>query len=218
MTVAQLDPLRRAWTRLPSGARLDLLNPSPSAWLDSDIAIRLSRTFRWGGDSVWPEPLSVAQHSLMVLELQGCSDPRKALRELLHDADEVFLAFDCIMPVKPILGKPFKDLTDRLMAAICTRYNLPEWSHKDYILHKDADNTAAASEAYHCTGWTENEVRNVLCIKHPILKEDPLAVVYDCKPWEPWPSKVAADRFLAKLSELVRAQAPADNQPHFARR
>jgi hypothetical protein len=60
----------RAWIRLPSGRRLDLLAPTPFDWTDEDLAIGLSRTFRWGGHSTWPAPLSVAQHSLAVLLLR----------------------------------------------------------------------------------------------------------------------------------------------------
>ena len=59
----------RAWTRLPSGGRLDLISPDRQAWTDQDLAIRLARTFRWGGESRWATPLSVAQHSLQVLEI-----------------------------------------------------------------------------------------------------------------------------------------------------
>ena len=48
----------RAWVRLPSGRRLDLLNPTPFDWTDEDLAIGLARTFRWGGHSTWPQPLT----------------------------------------------------------------------------------------------------------------------------------------------------------------
>ena len=100
-------PATRAWVRLPSGKRLDLLNPTPLDWEDEDLAIGLARTYRWGGHSAWPLPLSVAQHSLFVLALhrleQAGGDPRADLRELLHDADEGLLGFDCISVVKPFL-------------------------------------------------------------------------------------------------------------------
>ena len=59
----------RAWILLPSGGRLNLLAPDPTSWTDSDLAIGLSRTYRWGGYSAWDLPLSVAQHSLTVLAL-----------------------------------------------------------------------------------------------------------------------------------------------------
>jgi hypothetical protein len=41
----------RAWVLLPSGRRLDLLNPDPWAWTDDDLATGLSRTYRWAGYS-----------------------------------------------------------------------------------------------------------------------------------------------------------------------
>jgi hypothetical protein len=59
--------LTRAWVLLPSGRRLNLLAPDPDAWTDRDLAIGLSRTYRWSGYSAWSLPLSVAQHSLTVL-------------------------------------------------------------------------------------------------------------------------------------------------------
>ena len=200
----------RAWIRLPSGGRLDLINPSPQAWLDSDLAARLSRTYRWGGESVWPLPLSVAQHSLTVLALRRqwsatSLSPGEALMELLHDAEEGFLGFDCISPLKAVLGQPFQDVGSRLMKAICTRYDLAQWKPNSYPIHKQADLIAAASEAVHCAGWSRDEVRDVLGIPHPVLAEDPLAAVYGCKPWEPWPPEVAAERFLNQLLHLLKA-------------
>jgi len=49
----------RAWVLLPSGRRLDLLNPDPEAWTDHDLSVGLSRTYRWAGYSAWDLPLSV---------------------------------------------------------------------------------------------------------------------------------------------------------------
>ena len=34
----------RAWVRLESGRRLNLLEPDPNSWTDSDLAIGLSQT------------------------------------------------------------------------------------------------------------------------------------------------------------------------------
>jgi hypothetical protein len=74
----------RAWVRLQSGRRLNLLAPDPVSWTDSDLAIGLSRTYRWGGHSCWERPLSVAQHSLLVLvlrqKLRHCSLSAKPKR------------------------------------------------------------------------------------------------------------------------------------------
>lgn len=202
----------RAWTRLPSGRRLDLINPDPQAWSDEDLAVRLSRTYRWAGESKWPHPLSVAQHSLLVLTLvqsesQQPLSAAKSLRETLHDAEEGFLGFDCISPLKRSLGEPFERVSARLMNAVSQRYGLPAWNEQDYRVHKRADRAAAAAEALHCVGWSVDEIRDVLGIDAPILDVDPLAKRYDANPWEPWPSQVAAECFLAELREQRQAQA-----------
>ena len=198
----------RAWIRLPSGAALDLINPSPRAWTDEDLAKRLARTFRWGGESTWEWPLSVAQHSLTVLALRRAwaGTPLTAgeqLAELLHDAEEGFLGFDCISPLKRVLGQPFADVADRLMHAVSRRYALPDWTPAAHALHKQADWAAAASEAVHCTGWSREEVREVLGIATPVLEVDPLQAIYGGTAWEPWASEVAAARFLAELERLT---------------
>ena len=202
------DRAPRAWIRLPSGAALDLINPSPQAWTDEDLAKRLARTFRWGGESTWDWPLSVAQHSLMVLALrrEWAETPLTAaeqLAELLHDAEEGFLGFDCISPLKRVLGQPFSDVADRLMHAVSLRYGLPDWTPETHRIHKRADSIAAASEAVHCTGWSRDEVRDVLGIEFPVLDVDPLQSIYGGTAWEPWPSELAAKRFLDELLRLA---------------
>ncbi len=213
---------QRAWVRLFSGKRLDLLDPTPFDWDDRDLALGLARTYRWGGHSAWPMPLSVAQHSLFVLQLRrlwfpDAKDARADLRELLHDADEGFLGFDCVAPVKPFLGEAYQQLTARLANAIALRYNLPAWTEKEQRAHKKADRTAAASEAVHVVGWTEAEVRNVLHIPFKPLTKDPLVKVYGGKPWEPWPPGVATERFLAELEALIAKGSTGTANPRLAK-
>lgn len=197
----------RAWTRLPSGRRLDLINPDPQAWTDQDLAIRLSRTYRWAGESCWPRSLSVAQHSLLVLALVEASSPvplspARRLRELLHDAEEGLIGFDCLGPLKRALGEPFQWTSQRLVKAVFRRYRLPEWRAEEHRVHKAADRSAAAAEAVHCVGWSVEEVRSVLDIDAEIPRFDPLARKYDCTPWEPWSAEDAAAAFLAELTAL----------------
>lgn len=200
----------RAWVRLPSGRRLDLLAPTPFDWTDEDLAVGLSRTFRWGGHSIWPSaPLSVAQHSLTVLVLRQVAAPTGLtpgveLRELLHDADEGLINFDCISPLKPFLGDAFAALQARLGDAIATRYALPAWSPAERRAHKVADIAAAASEAVFVAGWTRLEVRETLGIRATVHERDPLAARYGTRPWQPWPPDQAAERFLAELRKLMR--------------
>ncbi len=198
----------RAWVRLPSGKRLDLLNPTPFDWEDQDLALGLARTYRWGGHSAWPLPLSVAQHSLLVLALhrrrvRGPANAAAELRELLHDADEGLLGFDCISVAKPFLGEAFRTLTERLENAVALRYNLPPWTAAEKRAHKRTDRLAAASEAVHVVGWTQTEVRTTLRIPFSALATDPLRDIYGGKAWEPWAPSAAAGRFLAELKRLI---------------
>ncbi|MES2257571.1 MAG: phosphohydrolase [Pseudomonadota bacterium] len=199
----------RAWVRMPSGKRLDLLDPTPFDWEDGDLALGLARTYRWGGHSAWPLPLSVAQHSLTVMLLRRAwssteLDPQVELRELLHDAEEGLLGFDCISVLKPFLGDGFRELTLRLENAVFLRYGLPHWTVRQHRIHKRADRLAAASEAVHVVGWSHQEVRRTLKIRAQPLETDPLHAVYGGVPWEPWPPALACERFVAELERLKK--------------
>ena len=199
----------RAWVRLPSGRRLDLIAPTPLDWTDQDLAVGLARTYRWGGHSVWPgAPLSVAQHSLAVLETRRARTrltPGQQLRELLHDADEGLINFDCISPLKPFLGPAFSALARRLSDAIAIRYALPPWTAAEKRAHKAADVAAAAAEAVFVAGWTETEVRETLGIRAAVNPADPLLPRYGGEAWRPWTPELAAERFMAELRRLAFA-------------
>ena len=207
----------RAWVLLKSGKRLNLLNPGPDDWQDRDLAIGLSRAYRWGGHSRWDLPMSVAQHSLLVLVLRQQMQPHaplvrgEALRELLHDGHEGFLSFDPISPLKPHLGQEFEDLAGRLQAVIEQRYRLPAWTGDDHVLHKRADRLAAASEALHVAGWSRGEIHETLHISLVPVMVDPLPRLEGLQPWEHWPPKLAAALFLAKLRELTDDEAQLDH-------
>jgi uncharacterized protein len=201
----------RAWVLQPSGKRLDLLDPTPFDWEDRDLALGLARTYRWGGHSAWPLPLSVAQHSLAVLALYRRRlerpDPARERRELLHDADEGLLGFDPISPLKPFLGAGYSNLAERLWQAIARRYGLPPWTEEERVAHKRADRLAAASEALHVVGWSRAEVRATLGITLRPLASDPTPRPAGMRPWEPWPPVVAAECFLEELGRLCGPRA-----------
>jgi hypothetical protein len=200
-----------AFVLLKSRRRLDLLNPDPNAWTDDDLTAGLSRTMRWGGASRWEHPLSVAQHSLTVLairEEESALTPGEALRELLHDAPEFMLGWDCIAPLKAQLGKPFRDLEARLQGAIDTRYRLPEWTPEAYAIHKRADRLAAGSEAFHVAGWSQADMRKTLRIADVPLSQDPLSPC-GFVPWEPWPPRVAQRLFIERFNALKGAHQSA---------
>jgi len=211
----------RAWILLPSGNQLNLLDPDPWAWTDDDLAIGLSRTYRWAGYSAWDLPLSVAQHSLAVLALRRSLSADRPLpvaharRELLHDATEALMGgWDPITPLKPHLGPGFSTLIARLQAAVDQRYDLPAWMPADHALHKRADRLAAANEAYHVVGWSRAAMREQLGIEMAPLENDPLDLPPDQRAWEPWPPKLAQASFLRELQVLAADQSPsADARP-----
>ena len=205
---------QRPFVLLPGGGILDLADPSPDSWTDDDLATGLSRTYRWGGHSAWKRPLSVAQHCLTVLAIRELDEPLSsglALYELLHDAEEGLLGFDCIAPLKPLLGEPFRAVCDRLTDAVRTCYGLPTLSGEAYREHKRADRTAAASEALHVVRWSPAQIATTLGIRETPLDRDPL-VYGDPRAsyvaWEPWTAEYAAKRWLARL-RIERARAGA---------
>ena len=65
----------RAWQRMLSGRRLDLLDPSPMDIEIEDIAHGLARVARWNGQTVGDHGFSVAQHSLVVEEIAAHIKP-----------------------------------------------------------------------------------------------------------------------------------------------
>ena len=119
---------KRAWQRMLSGRRLDLLDPSPQDIEIEDIAHGLARVARWNGQTVGPHAFSVAQHSLLVDDIAAACNPgwpvKWRLAALLHDAPE-YVVGDLISPFKTAIGLDYKALELRLLAAIHERFGLP---------------------------------------------------------------------------------------------
>lgn len=151
----------RAWQRMLSGRRLDLLDPTPVDVEIEDIAHGLAFVARWNGQTHGDWPYSVAEHSLLVEELFRRSNPaegpRWQLAALLHDAPEYVIG-DMISPVKAAVGPAYSALDERLTAAIHIRFGLPAILPapiKKAI--KSADKISAWLEAVHIAGFTETE-------------------------------------------------------------
>jgi 5'-deoxynucleotidase YfbR-like HD superfamily hydrolase len=119
---------KRAWQRMLSGRRLDLLNPSPFDIEIEDIARGLARVARWNGQTIGDHAFSVAEHSVIVERLLGdihpTATPAERLTALLHDAAEYVIG-DMISPFKNALGLDYKAFESRLEEAIHLRYGLP---------------------------------------------------------------------------------------------
>ena len=152
----------RAWQRMLSGRRLDLLDPSPLDIEIEDIAHGLSRVARWNGQTSGDWPFSVAEHSLLVEEALGRAapaSPSERLAALLHDAPEYVIG-DMISPFKAALGLDYRAFEDRLERAVHIRFGLPPACParlKKRI--KTADLACAYLEATQLAGFAEAEAR-----------------------------------------------------------
>lgn len=151
----------RAWQRMLSGRRLDLLDPTPVDIEMEDIAHGLAFVARWNGQTTGDWPYSVAEHSLLVESLLGKLEPSIGptwrLAALLHDAPEYVIG-DMISPVKAAVGPDYGALDDRLTAAIHIRFGLPAVLPKAIkTLIKRADTLSAWLEATQIAGFTTAE-------------------------------------------------------------
>jgi hypothetical protein len=154
-------PPARAWQRMLSGRRLDLLDPSPLDIEIEDIAHGLARVARWNGQTLGEHGFSVAQHSLVVEEiavhLQPSLDPRWRLAALLHDAPEYVIG-DMISPFKAALGLNYRTFEERLETAIHVRFGLPARTPAVVkTLLKQADRACAFFEATQLAGFEPGE-------------------------------------------------------------
>lgn len=151
----------RAWQRMLSGRRLDLLDPTPVDIEVADIAHGLAFVARWNGQTLGDWPYSVAEHSLLVEDIFARLNPgiapRWRLAALLHDAPEYVIG-DMISPVKSAVGPGYGELDQRLTAAIHLRFGLPALlpvAIKKAI--KEADKVSAWLEAVHIAGFSVTE-------------------------------------------------------------
>ncbi len=147
----------RAWQRMLSGRKLDLLDPSPFDIEIDDIAHGLARVARWNGQTTGEHPFSVAQHSLVVLDIMAVLSPtlpvKSKLLALLHDAPEYVIG-DMISPFKSALGLDYRAFEDRLAGAIHIRFALPPQTPAPLkTLIKKADVMSAWLEAVQLAGF-----------------------------------------------------------------
>jgi len=153
--------MARAWQRMLSGRRLDLLDPSPLDIEIEDIAHGLARVARWNGQTKGDHAFSVAQHCLLVEAVHAHTSKRASKDErraaLLHDAAEYVIG-DMISPFKAALGLDYKAFEKRLMAAIHLRFGLlPVIAAELEVAIKQADKMAAYLEATQLAGFTLEE-------------------------------------------------------------
>lgn len=188
----------RAWQRMLSGRRLDLVNPSPMDIEIEDIAHGLSRVARWNGQTTGDHAFSVAEHSVIVEKIASHLDPTVSrdwqLAALLHDASE-YVVGDMISPFKNVLGVNYRAFEDKLMEAIHIRFGLPAVitpQLKKFI--KRADRMSAWLEATQIAGFSETE-------SNEFFGEPPMAIRnWKVKPMAPNDAKRL---YIERFEELM---------------
>jgi 5'-deoxynucleotidase YfbR-like HD superfamily hydrolase len=190
----------RAWQRMLSGRRLDLLDPSPLDVEIEDIAHGLARVARWNGQTKGAHIFSVAQHTLLVEAIarrHAQLDKTLRLAILLHDAPEYVIG-DMITPFKSVIGESYKAVEQRLLAAIHIRFGLPAILPAETVKRiKAADRDAAYLEATQLAGFDPAEARKFFgqpAALPPAMTRDYLT---------PWPAETAKDRYLERFEKLA---------------
>ena len=186
----------RAWQRMLSGRRLDLLDPSPMDIEITDIAHGLARVARWNGQTQGDWALSVAQHSIVVEQIIQKTAPALDLKwrraALLHDAPEYVIG-DMITPFKAVIGPAYKVIENRLQEAVHLRFGLPaKLPERAAKTIKRADHIAAYIEATPCAGFTLDDANTIFGRPRQI----PDIQI------EAWSPRMASDKFLARFAVL----------------
>ena len=191
----------RAWQRMLSGRRLDLLDPSALDIEIEDIAHGLSRLARWNGQTSGKWAFSVAQHCLLVEDIAGRlskgNDPSLNLASLLHDAAEYVIG-DLISPFKAVVGIDYKDFEAGLLRAIHMRFGLPPVMPERLVkLIKRADRIAAYYEATQLAGFSQRDALKYIGRPGRISGIDLAS----------WPPGRAHERYLSRFRTLSKAMA-----------
>jgi uncharacterized protein len=202
MTERTKPPEARAWQRMLSGRRLDLLDPSPADIDIGDIAHGLARVARWNGQTVGDHAFSVAQHAVLVEQMAAAGEPgmepRWRLAALLHDAPEYVIG-DLISPFKAAVGLDYKAFEMRLLRAIYARFGLPPALPQVVATAiKHADRVAAYYEATVLAGFGVDEARRFFGEPRGL----PAALEQRLTTLTPQASAEAQDAFLTRFNAL----------------
>ncbi len=213
MSADRADQPTRAWQRMLSGRRLDLLDPSPLDIEIEDIAHGLARVARWNGQTHGDHAFSVAEHSLLVEELarrmKPDLTPQWCMAILLHDAPEYVIG-DMISPFKSVMGGNYKEIEARLQAAIHLRFSLPAELPKTIkTIAKRADMISAYFEAVELAGFDDKEATRLFGKPRGFEPDRSGRIKLGLAPL---PVSVAQTKFLQRFEalSLARSADPGD--------
>ncbi|MFN0217930.1 MAG: hydrolase [Hyphomicrobium sp.] len=199
MTASTSKPLR-AWQRMLSGRRLDLLAPSPDDIEIEDIAHGLARVARWNGQTTGDYAFSVAQHSLVVTDIFELLNPDatncEVLAALLHDAPE-YVVGDLISPFKAALSLDYKAFELNLLDAIHARFSVGAISANGLAAIKSADRIVAYYEATQLAGFSIDEASEFFG-----RPPNPLQIAKSLVRLSPLPANEAQKRYLARFTKI----------------
>ncbi|MEM5580857.1 HD family hydrolase [Roseibium sp. AS2] len=217
MPAARSDQPPRAWQRMLSGRRLNLLDPSPLDVELTDIAHGLARVARWNGQTFGDHAFSVAEHSMIVediaLMLKPDLPPHWRLAVLLHDAPEYVIG-DMISPFKAVIGEAYKAVESRLQGAIHLRFGLPaEIPLSVKKLAKRADIICAYFEAVELAGFEDGEAARIFGRPRGFPLNSDGKLRYGL---EPLPVKIAQKKFMERfeLIDTLRETGNKRKSPH----
>jgi 5'-deoxynucleotidase YfbR-like HD superfamily hydrolase len=192
----------RAWQRMLSGRRLDLVDPSPFDIEISDIAHGLARLARWNGQTKGRHALTVAQHCILTEDIASALKPNLGakfrLAALLRDAPE-YVVGDLISPFKAVMGTSYKSFEERIQRAIHIRFGLPPVLPPGVAqIIKKADKLAAYYEATQLDGFSVTDAK--VCFGDPFSLS--IALPEKVVLLEPMEASVAQAAYLRRFEAL----------------
>jgi len=137
-----------SWVLTHNGAAYPLRGPVADSDISIlDIAASLAKLNRWNGHTV--RPISVAEHSLLVLEIlqreMAQHAPHVLLAALLHDAHEAYTG-DVITPIKRVLESDWTTFERPHALRVLQRFESAGTMRIYRSLIEECDRIAAATE------------------------------------------------------------------------
>lgn len=117
------------WKRLSTGKYIDLANLDESDINIYDIENSLNHMYRFNGHFKDRKPLTVAQHTLLVVKLGNIlfeEDAHTRRYNLIHDFPEAYYG-DIPTPLKHIMGEAYNSFADPIDKKVLNKFWVKFW-------------------------------------------------------------------------------------------